>query len=171
MAAILFIALFAIVYFLPEISEAINNFNKSRMPEPVITNGISTCKLSRTTENLDIDNTVKFSIINSKLYKLEYITTTTGDKVEDEEELKEKNEKCILLKEYAGKLDGVSIACSLSNGSSTTKQVLDYEKLDLKKVTSAYTEAGGIYPEFKKNDNIDNIESKMKSSGYECTRS
>ena len=37
-------------------------------------------------------------------------------------------------------------------------------------VSTAYLEAGGVYPEFKKNDNIDKIESKMRASGYECTR-
>lgn len=171
MAVFLFIALFAIVYFLPEISDAINKFKESRKPKEVITDGVSTCKLSRTSENLDITTIAKFSIINSKLYKLEYVTTTTGDKIEDEEELKKINDECSLLKEYAGELDGVSITCSLNNGTNTTKQKLDFEKLDLKKVTTAYTEAGGVYPEFKKNDNIDKIESKMKSSGYECTRS
>lgn len=170
MAIILFLGFFAMVYFLPEISNMITKYQESKKPKEVITDGVSTCKLSRTSENLDINTIAKFSIINSKLYKLEYITTTIGDKVEDEEELKKLNNSCETLKLVAGELNGVTISCSLNNGTNTTKQKLDFEKVNADEVSTAYLEAGGVYPEFKKNDNIDKIESKMRSSGYECTR-
>ena len=170
MAIILFLGFFAMVYFLPEISNMITNYQESKKPKEVITDGVSTCKLSRTSENLDINTIAKFSIINSKLYKLEYITTTIGDKVEDEEELKKLNNSCETLKLAAGELNGVTISCSLNNGTNTTKQKLDFEKVNADEVSTAYVEAGGVYPEFKKNDNIDKIESKMRASGYECTR-
>ena len=170
MAVFLFLGFFAMVYFLPEISTMISNYQKSRQPKEVITDGVSTCKLSRTSENLDINTVAKFSIINSKLYKLEYITTTIGDKVEDEEELKKLKENCENLKLKVGELNGVTISCSLNNGINTTKQKLDFEKVNFEEVSTAYVEAGGVYPEFKKNDNIDKIESKMRTSGYECIR-
>ena len=170
MAIILFLGFFAMVYFLPEISNMITKYQESKKPKEVITDGVSTCKLSRTSENLDINTIAKFSIINSKLYKLEYITTTIGDKVEDEEKLKKLNNSCETLKLAAGELNGVTISCSLNNGTNTTKQKLDFEKANADEVSTAYLEAGGVYPEFKKNDNIDKIESKMRSSGYECTR-
>ena len=170
MAIILFLGFFAMVYFLPEISNMITKYQESKKPKEVITDGVSTCKLSRTSENLDINTIAKFSIINSKLYKLEYITTTIGDKIEDEEELKKLNNSCETLKLAAGELNGVTISCSLNNGTNTTKQKLDFEKVNADEVSTAYVEAGGVYPEFKKNDNIDKIESKMRASGYECTR-
>ena len=170
MAIILFLGFFAMVYFLPEISNMITKYQESKKPKEVITDGVSTCKLSRTSENLDINTIAKFSIINSKLYKLEYITTTIGDKIEDEEELKKLNNSCETLKLAAGELNGVTISCSLNNGTNTTKQKLDFEKVNADEVSTAYLEAGGLYPEFKKNDNIDKIESKMRASGYECTR-
>ena len=170
MAVFLFLGFFAMVYFLPEISTMISNYQKSRQPKEVITDGVSTCKLSRTSENLDINTVAKFSIINSKLYKLEYITTTIGDKVEDEEELKKLKENCENLKLKVGELNGVTISCSLNNGINTTKQKLDFEKVNFEEVSTAYVESGGVYPEFKKNDNIDKIESKMRTSGYECIR-
>ena len=170
MAIILFLGFFAMVYFLPEISNMITKYQESKKPKEVITDGVSTCKLSRTSENLDISTIAKFSIINSKLYKLEYITTTIGDKVEDEEKLKKLNNSCETLKLAAGELNGVTISCSLNNGTNTTKQKLDFEKVNADEVSTAYLEAGGVYPEFKKNDNIDKIESKMRASGYECTR-
>ena len=88
-----------------------------------------------------------------------------------EEELKGLYDNCILLKQEAGELEGVTISCSLNNGIHSNKQILDYEKLDVAEVSSAYTEAGGIYPaEFKKSENIDKIESEMTSNGYTCNR-
>lgn len=171
MAIILFIAFLAMIYYLPEITQFINDYKASKAPKEVITTGVSTCKLSKTSSNLDIDITASFSIVNSKLYKLTYLTITKGDKVSDKEDLDSLYNECMTLKKEAGELDGVTISCSLNNGINSNKQILDYEKLDVRKVTSAYTEAGGIYPEFQKNENIDKIEGKMLSAGYECTRS
>lgn len=170
MAGLLFLVFFAIVWFLPEISNMISKYQNSRRAKPAIMDGVSICKSSRTSENLDINTTAKFWIINGKMYKLEYITTTVGDRTEDEAELKKINENCERLKLEAGELDGVSISCSLNNGTNTTRQKLDYETLKINEVKAAFTEAGGIYPEFKKKENIDKIESKMRSSGYECSR-
>ena len=65
----------------------------------------------------------------------------------------------------------VTVSCSSKKGEVSNKQIIDYEKIDKNKVTSAYTEAGGVYPEFNKGQNIDEIESKMTSSGYKCSRS
>ena len=112
-----------------------------------------------------------FYFSNKQMYKLSYNTVSTGDKVEDATELKALNDKCLLLKDEAGQLDGVTISCSLNNGVNSNKQILDYEKLDLNKVTSAYTEAGGVYPgEFKKSEDISKIESEMISTGYKCEK-
>jgi len=170
MAGLLFLVFFAIVWFLPELSNMISKYQKSRNAEPIIMDGVSICKNSRTSENLDINTTAKFWIINGKMYKLEYIITTVGDRTEDEKELKDLNENCERLKLEAGELDGVSISCSLNNGTNITREKLDYETLKIKEVKAAFVEAGGIYPEFKKKESIDKIESKMKSSGYECSR-
>lgn len=170
MAGLLFLVFFAIVWFLPEISNIISKYQNSRRAKLAIMDGVSICKSSRTSENLDINTTAKFWIINGKMYKLEYITTTVGDRTEDENELKTLNENCERLKLEAGELEGVSISCSLNNGTNTTREKLDYEILKVKEVKAAFVESGGIYPEFKKNESIDKIESKMRSSGYECSR-
>ena len=49
-------------------------------------------------------------------------------------------------------------------------QTLNYNTLNVEKVTSAYIEAGGVYPEFKKGQDIDGIEKNMNASGYTCER-
>ena len=45
-----------------------------------------------------------------------------------------------------------------------------YNEINEEVVTSAYVEAGGIYPDYSLNENIDQIERNMKNSGYECER-
>lgn len=170
MAAILFISLMVMIYFLPEITSYINDI-KNKNNQEKITSGVLECNLKKTSKKLDIDIETLFYFANNELYKMSYTTVHTGDKTEDEEELKGLYDNCILLKQEAGELEGVTISCSLNNGIHSNKQILDYEKLDVAEVSSAYTEAGGIYPaEFKKSENIDKIESEMTSNGYTCNR-
>ena len=170
LAALLFISLMAMIYFLPEITSYINEL-KEKNNQQDISDGTLICSLKKTSENLDINIEAMFYFSNKQMYKLSYNTVSTGDKVEDATELKDLNDKCLLLKDEAGQLDGVTISCSLNNGVNSNKQILDYEKLDLNKVTSAYTEAGGIYPgEFKKSEDISKIESEMISNGYKCEK-
>ena len=57
------------------------------------------------------------------------------------------------------------------NGINSVKQIFDYATLDVDNVKSAYSEAGGIYPQFKYKDDINSVESKMSSSGYKCEKS
>lgn len=170
LAALLFISLMAMIYFLPEITSYINEL-KEKNNQQDISDGTLICSLKKTSENLDINIEAMFYFSNKQMYKLSYNTVSTGDKVEDATELKALNDKCLLLKDEAGQLDGVTISCSLNNGVNSNKQILDYEKLDLNKVTSAYTEAGGVYPgEFKKSEDISKIESEMISTGYKCEK-
>lgn len=170
LAILLFISLMAMIYFLPEITSYINEL-KEKNNQQDISDGTLICSLKKTSENLDINVEAMFYFSNKQMYKLSYNTVSTGDKVEDATELKALNDKCLLLKDEAGQLDGVTISCSLNNGVNSNKQILDYEKLDLNKVTSAYTEAGGIYPgEFKKSEDISKIESEMISNGYKCEK-
>lgn len=170
MAAILFILLMAMVYFLPEITSYINDM-RDKSKQEKITSGVMECKLKKGNKKLDINIAALFYFTNSQLYKMEYTTVHTGDKVDDKEDLEQLYDDCLTLKKEAGELDGVTISCSLNNGVNSNKQILDYEKLDLKEVTSAYTEAGGVYPaEFKKSEDIDKIESEMTANKYICSR-
>lgn len=169
LAVFLFISLMAMIYFLPEIT---SYFNERKNNQIKITSGILKCNLKKNNENLDIDIETLFYFANNELYKMSYTTAYTGDKNDDKEELSSKYNECLVLKKEAGELEGVTISCTLNSGISSNKQILDYEKLDVKKVSSAYTEAGGIYPaEFKKSENIDKIESDMVSNKYVCSRS
>ena len=152
------------------VNKFISDIQARNAKEEVITTGKSVCELKKSTAEFDISITATFQIVNSKLTSLTYLTVTNGDAKEDKNKLEKLYTECINLRDEVSVLDGVTISCSSNNGVVNNKQIINYEKIDKTKVTSAYTEAGGVYPEFKKGQNIDEIESKMTSSGYKCSR-
>lgn len=159
----------AFVIFLPQITDFVNS-KISEANTPEITTGTLYCTLSKTTDELDVLVEADFTFINNEVTKLTYVTTYTGDSTVDSDELQRYNSNCINLKNVAASYDGVSVSCSLRSGISVEKQIFDYEKMDAEKISAAYTEAGGIYPEYKKGDKISDIESEVTSSGYTCKK-
>lgn len=166
-AIILFIFFFALVYFLPEITDYIN-MKKSERNQEKITSGTMICTEKKNTKTLDINITVSVNFINNEVTSITHTQTSMGDKNEDKEELEKLRQSCSTLKGYTKDLEGISVVCGLNNGVATTKQIINFEKLGKGNVSTAYTEAGGIYPTFKKGDTISTIESKMK--GYKCEK-
>lgn len=172
MTVILFIFLLVIVYFLPNISTFLSDINKKDSANvEKITTGTLKCTLQRSDKTYDYNYLSEFNFENSKILSLNYTLTTTGDETVDREQLEEKYDKCSSLQSMVKTLDGVSIKCNLNKGVLIEEQILVYASIDSSKVTSAYSEAGLVYPNFKKGDNIDTIESGMKASGYTCERS
>ncbi len=170
LAIFLFIGIMAMIYFMPEINNFISA-RKLKNQQDEITSGVLTCKSERSTDNLDVSTNAQFYFTDKKLYKLSYTVSYTGDKVKDKDELTDIYNKCILLEKETDNIDGVAITCSNKDGTSSNKQDLDYEKLNLNEVTSAYTEAGGVYPaEFKNGEDIDSVESQMVANQYTCTK-
>lgn len=169
-AAILLIGLMVMIYFLPQISDFVSDFQTKRTQQQ-ITTGVLECSNKKTTDTLDINTNVLFDFSDSKLTKMTYTLIHTGDKLKDKDELKTLNEECLTLQQEAKNLGGVTISCSLKDGINTSKQILDYAKIDVKKATTAYTEAGGTYfQEFYLYQDIGIIESEMTSSGYTCIK-
>lgn len=169
---IFFIFMFGLIYFLPDISSFISlkKAERDQANTPAITSGLLTCKLNKTTSIFNIEYTGQFRFEDSKLNKLTHITTTTGDARADADPLAEIMTKCGILQEQAATLGGIRVTCEQSGGTVIEKQVLDYTTLDVERVTSAYVEAGGVYPEFKNEQSIDEIEKNMYASGYTCER-
>ncbi len=172
MLIVLFVGLIAMVWFLPEISSYLSVLKSEREnPKEEITSGVLRCELMRSTDNFDYEYSSAFSFTDKKLYKLVYKTETRGSAMSDEDTLSELNTKCETLSSSAKQLDGVSVSCEFSSGSVRESQTFSYRELNMEKVTAAYTEAGGVYPEFELDQDIDMIERNMKASGYTCERS
>ena len=169
MTILLFICLFAFVYFLGDITEYINQ-KKLEKETAEITNGRLTCTNTKDTDTLTIKIDATFIFENKGIVSLDYVTTTTGDKIKDEEELKKLSDDCKLLKNEVANYSGVTVVCSLNNGVNTVKQNFDYQNIDLEQITAAYSEAGGVYPQFKYKDDINSVQSKMIASDYSCEK-
>lgn len=168
---IFFIALFAFVYFLPEISKYMAEQEALRNSQSeVITTGNLECKKETNDDNLDYSYNYIFAFDNSKLTKLRIKNTTTGSLKEDQDELEKINNQCELLKSQIGDLKGVEISCSFDAYSVTVDQELRYIDIKVKKVSNGYIEAGGTYPNYKYKQNINKIEKDMKAAGYKCER-
>lgn len=169
---LLMIVLGGTILFMPEISDFIRmkKEEEAEMLQPKITTGSLKCELERNSDNFDLKYEYQFMFTDNKFKKLYYISETKGDMNLDEAELEELNNQCLLLKESTANLTGVEVSCKLLSGTLTKTQTLDYEKIDVTQAYSAYSEAGGIYPEYKYLQDMDGIEKNMKAAGYTCKR-
>ncbi len=166
-----FIVLFALVYFLPDISSYVALFNaKKNASQDIITTGSLKCTNSRSTDRFDLSYNLLFTFSDSQLNTLTYTSVTKGDRNLDNVELNELNTKCENLTDITKSLSGVSVSCDFYNGELTENQKFVYADIDEDEVSSAYIEAGGLYPEFENLQNIDSIEKMMKAQGYSCER-
>jgi len=172
MTAFLFIALILMVIFLPDISSFVSDYfaEKRAQEVPALTTGTLTCTLNTSDDRYDYYYQADFNFRDSQLYRLTYNTTIKGDQNLDAVELAEMEASCNLLKSQTANLDGITVSCSLSNGVVENEQVLSYENIDVELLTTAYLEAGGTYPNYRYQQNIDEIEKDMNASNYTCER-
>lgn len=168
----IWIVLFAIVLFLPEINNVIVSLREGKKVEEevVITTGTLRCTSDSVSDKYNHSYTYEFDFTDSKLDKLTYVEATVGDALVDEADLNEKLDKCSVLKNVTTGLVGINVSCSLYEGTLTKEQVIDFNSINYELVTSAYSEAEGIYPEFEAGDNIDKIEKNMKAANNTCER-
>lgn len=172
LTVILFIVMFGLVIFLPKISDYIALRRAQGEEEklgPIVT-GTLKCTSKRTSEKYNINYTDEFEFKDSKLFRLTHVVSTEGDEIIDADDLNTKLSKCRQLETMTKGLTGVSIVCSLSNGTLVETQIMNYALLDADKVTTAFVEAGGLYPEYVNNQNIDQIEKNMNAANYKCER-
>lgn len=169
---LLMLVLGGTILFMPEISEFMRQRKEEEqnMLQPKITTGSLKCEHERNSDNFDLKFEYNFMFTDNKFKKLYYTSETRGDMNLDEKELEELNSECLLLKDTTATLVGIEVSCKLLGGTLTKTQTLDYAKIDVEQALSAYSEAGGIYPEYKYLQDMDGIEKNMKAAGYTCTR-
>lgn len=169
---ILFVVMFGLVMFLPKISDYIALRRAQGEEEKLgpIVSGTLKCTSKRTSEKYNINYTDEFEFKDSKLFRLTHVISTEGDEIIDADDLNLKLNNCRQLETMTKGLTGVSIVCSLSNGTLVETQIMNYALLDADKVTTAFVEAGGLYPEYVNNQNIDQIEKNMNAANYKCER-
>lgn len=168
----LFVVMFALIIFLPKISDYITLMKAKKEDAELgeIVTGTLKCNLRRTSEKYNISYTDEFEFKDSKLTRLVHVVATEGDAILDADDLNLKLEACKTLEKHTKGLAGVNVSCSLSNDTLVESQILNYNLLDKEKVTTAFVEAGGIYPGYVNGQNIDNIEKDMNAASYKCER-
>lgn len=168
---LLFGGLLAFIIYIDDITVYLETrkANKNQVIEK-ITTGTLACESERSSDDMDYNYIARFEFRDNKLKRLNYSMEVRGDVNLDEEKLTELNKECLLVKEYASKLNGIDITCSLENGLLKEKQVFTYDSVNREEAMSAFIEAGGVYPEYRKDQNIDEIEREMNAAAYSCKR-
>lgn len=171
MLVLFFLFLVLFIVFLPDLQNLIALYKAGgeAVPEE-ITTGVLVCTIESSSSNLDTEIERRFSYIDKKLTGAKFITTVRGDPTLDEEELDNLNNVCTQIKNNVSGLSGISVNCEYEEGKLVERESFDYSSYNSDEVTSAYVEAGGSVLELEKDDDIDEVMTKMRRSGFTCNK-
>lgn len=167
LAFIFIIAFAGFVIFIPEISKFVKSKiggNKGTETENLIENGTLICEKDKSTDETDIKYELKYTFDNKKLLTSSYVTTYESL---NSELLKQKNTECNLIMTTSKTINGIETTCNDKNGILKISEEYTNQDIDRSNLT-AYTEAGGTYPEFEYGENVYNIQSTLVKQGYDC---
>ena len=157
--------LLVFIYFLPNIVSFMLRQEYLFKNYEKITDGILRCSLDKKSGQSEHSYEFEFLFTDNKLTRLDYVDSVVGG------DLTLLNTSCIKVKNVADDLSGVFISCNLENGVFTQKQVFNYASINHEEAKAVYIENGGLYPEFKNKENMDELEKRMNADGYSCERS
>ena len=169
---VLMILLFAFVFFLPNITDLVNEYKSQKENENALKSGKMVCTISNSSDTTNLTYSLEFDYTKYKLKKSQITTTSRlSDTAIDTSPLTERQDSCLLLKEVLDSNDiGMSASCSVSATVQTTIQQIDYKKLDLDFISDNIAECEGFYPEYELNQNVRAIEKSLTNSGYKCQK-
>lgn len=158
-----FIFTFVFIFFLPTISSFLNDGNIKRTNTEV-ENGILVCDMDKESDETKTIYEYTLNFTSKKLMSSSYNITVES---EDKKIIKEKRNECDNVSQIAEEINGIDVECTSSSGIATNIESYDHKIIDNSKLTK-FTEAGGIYPEFKYKENIYTIKGKLIRTGYDC---
>ncbi len=161
-----FISLLVLVWFLPDLRKIATD-RKIASEEEVI-NGTLKCVYEEEDELLTTLYTSEFKVENNKVKGYTSTVETKGD-TGSEEDLNNRNEECELLTKMVKKMTGIKSHCSLNSRKQTSIQEIDYAKINRKNLSAAYSEAGGIMPDYNLDQDAREIKKDMIMARYSCT--
>ena len=169
---ILFGGLLVFILYIDQVKLYIDEWRKGGGGEEVqeITSGTLKCSSERQTSNMDYTYSANFEFRNKLLKTFTYNIEIRGDQELDAVALSALETECRLVEQYAGNLSGIDVSCSLESGLFRQKQIFTYDSIQREQAITAFVEAGGKYPEYKKDQNIDEIEKSMNAANYTCER-
>ncbi|MBD9098264.1 hypothetical protein EGP98_01490 [bacterium] len=164
--------LFAFVYYLPQISEYVENYKKEKsgVEDGSMRSGTMTCTFTKDNkDNLSTIYETTFSYTKNKLKKTEQITSyKLKDDATSTTTLDDSLKECENLKGALTNVDGVDISCAKTAVLQKTTQIIDYTKFDLNNFTTNIAEYQGFYPEYQLDQSIAAIKKNLEEAGYSC---
>lgn len=161
-----FISLLALVWFLPDIRKYVTDKKMENQEELI--HGTLKCVYEEEDELVTTLYTSEFIVDNNRLKSYTSTVETKGD-ISSEVELTKLDNDCKSLSKMIKQVPGVTSACSLNSRKQISKQTIDYSKVQTQKLKSAYSEAGGIMPDYKLDQDARGIKKEMILARYSCT--
>ncbi len=166
------IFLFAFVYYLPEISQYIEDYKKQKngIDDGSMKSGTMTCTLTKdNNDNLSTVYETTFTYTKNKLKKTEQITSyKLKDDAISTATLDESENECQELKSALTGVSGIEVSCSKTAVLQKTTQTIDYTKFNAEEVTTNIAEFKGFYPEYQLDQSIAGIRKNLEEAGYSC---
>lgn len=166
------IFLFAFVYYLPEISQYIEDYKKAKsgIEDGSMKSGTMTCTLTKDNkDNLSTIYETTFTYTKNKLKKTEQVTSyKLKDDATSTATLDESENECQELKLALTGVSGIDVSCSKTAVLQKTTQVIDYTKFNAEEVTTNIAEYKGFYPEFQLDQSVAGIRKNLEDAGYSC---
>lgn len=161
-----FISLLALVWFLPDIRKYVTDKKMANQEELI--HGTLKCVYEEEDELVTTLYTSEFIVDNNRLKSYTSTVETKGD-TGSESELTKLNNDCKTLSKMIKQVSGVTSACSLNSRKQISKQTIDYSKVQTQKLKAAYSEAGGVMPDYKLDQDARGIKKEMILARYSCT--
>jgi len=166
------IFLFAFVYYLPEISQYIEDYKKAKsgIEDGSMKSGNMTCTLTKDNkDNLSTIYETTFTYTKNKLKKTEQVTSyKLKDDATSTATLDESENECQELKSALTGVSGIDVSCSKTAVLQKTTQSIDYTKFNVEEVTTNIAEYKGFYPEFQLDQSVAGIRKNLEDAGYSC---
>lgn len=166
------IFLFAFVYYLPEISQYIEDYKKAKsgIEDGSMKSGTMTCTLTKDNkDNLSTIYETTFTYTKNKLKKAEQVTSyKLKDDATSTATLDDSENECQELKSALTGVSGIEVSCSKTAVLQKTTQVIDYTKFNAEEVTTNIAEYKGFYPEFQLDQSVAGIRKNLEDAGYSC---
>lgn len=166
------IFLFAFVYYLPEISQYIEDYKKAKsgIEDGSMKSGTMTCTLTKDNkDNLSTIYETTFTYTKNKLKKTEQVTSyKLKDDATSTATLDESENECQELKSALTGVSGIEVSCSKTAVLQKTTQVIYYTKFNADQVTTNIAEYKGFYPEFQLDQSVAGIRKNLEDAGYSC---
>lgn len=169
---LLMLALFAFVYFLPDITAYVTNYINEKTGVNELKSGRMTCTYTNATDNINYNYEATFNYEKNRLKSSTMVTTNRlADTATDTGILAERENACEALKTVLDENNiGMTASCSVSAAVQVTTQTINYEILNMDFITSNIAEFEGFYPDYELDQSVTTIEQELENRGYTCNR-